>query len=323
LATAGVAWELAEILKVGELMEVTTGDELWEAAPGASLAVMGQELSDGSSLEAVRRLRKGSAGAGLPVFVVTERYSDAAEVAALEVGVDEFIDATQVGPRLLRRLRARLRQAAERREENPLTGLPGRGRLDRELAGSLSRGEQVALVALDVQHFKAFNDRYGYERGDSLLLLVRDALIGAVRQAGEPADLALHLGGDDFFLLTHPSRAEKLCQLVRERFDQSAPGLYDEADQRAGGLTVRSREGTPVFVPLACLTTVAVSSETKGWGQAGRVAQVLAGLKEFARESENEKLIWDGRRDSHPGTGGPADPGRERNEYGRDYSAGG
>jgi GGDEF domain-containing protein len=295
LATAGVGLEVARRLEVGEPRLVTSGAEVLAAAPEAALAVLGEELADGPAVELVRKLRQGSVAAGLPVFVVTEQYTEAAEAEALDAGADEYLDFTQVRSRLLRRLRARLERAWMRREENPLTGLPGRGRLDRELGRRLPERGSVALMAVDVSGFKAFNDHYGFDRGDRLLLLLRDILLEALAASGGLGDLALHLGGDDFFLLTGPGRAEALARSVREKFDLLVPGLYDDADREAGGFAGFSRSGERLWVPIAHLTLALATNEAADVQHAGQLAEILAELKEFARGTGNRELVVDRR----------------------------
>ena len=312
LATAGPALDLARRLGRGEPMLVATTAEVLAAAPGASIAVLGEDLAGAPALDLVRALRQGSVAVGLPVFLVTEAYLEAEEAKALAAGADEYLDASQLTDRVLRRLRARLDRAEERREENPLTGLPGRGRLDRELSRRLPDRGRLAVLALDLSHFKAFNDCYGYARGDQLLLLVRDVLLAALTELGGSGDLALHLGGDDFFLLTHPDRAEALARAVRERFDQLVAGMYDEADVAAGGLYALSRGRERLFAPLAALTMVAVSNAAEDLRHAGQLSQVLGELKEFARASGNKELVWDRRRIHDPRRSWEERPHRKR-----------
>lgn len=296
LASPGAPLDLARRLDRGEVEVVTTAAEVLAAAPRAAVAVLGETLSGTPTLEVLRALRQGSLAVGLPVFVIAETYSEAGEAEALAAGADEYLDPAQLSDRVLRRLRARLARAEERRDENPLTGLPGRGRLDRELSRRLPNRGQLAVVALDLRHFKAFNDCYGYARGDRLLLLVRDVLLAALAEQGAPGDLALHLGGDDFFLLTHPDRAEALARAVRERFDAEVPTVYDSSDVAAGGLYSLSRTGERTFAPLTSLTMVAVANVAADLVHAGQLAPILAELKEFARVTGQEELVWDRRR---------------------------
>jgi GGDEF domain-containing protein len=303
LATPGPAERLARLLDLGEVREVTRGDQVLAAAQSgqADAAVVGERLEDLSALDLGRALRAGHAGADLPLIIVAERFSDPAEEQALEAGADDFVDPAQMGARLLRRLRARLRLAWRRQESNPLTGLPGAGALERELVRRLPDRGRLAVVAFDLRHFKAFNDRYGYARGDDLLRLLRDTLLAALREQGTAADFVAHLGGDDFFLVTEPERMRLLAEGTQEKFDDLAAGLYDRRDREAGGLRVVMRTGEERLVPLTRLIAVAVTNVADEVRHPGQIAAILAELKEYARRTEKTGLFQDRRRSYNAG----------------------
>jgi len=298
LATPGAAERLAQLLNLGEPRRCPAGSEILHAARQgqAAVALVGEQLTDMPALELCRALRQSRAGQDLSLIIVSENYSEAGEESALAAGADEYVDVSQISARLVRRLQARLERAWEREEASPLTGLPGRGRLDRELARRLPQRGALALVALDVRHFKVFNDGYGYERGDQLLRLVAQIILQVLEEQGAPEDVVIHLGGDDFFLLTHPARAEALVREIQARFDERVLDLYDEADRQAGGRVWFTRTGEERWVPLAYLLAVGVTNETEDLRHPGELARIVAELKEFARTTEKKELMWDRRR---------------------------
>ena len=100
---------------------------------------------------------------------------------------------------------------------DPLTGLGNRRHFDERLRGELDRADRgaelLSLVLIDLDRFKAVNDRLGHEAGDELLR----AIAACLRQGGE----AFRFGGDEFALLL-PGRtaqdADEIVRAVRERF---------------------------------------------------------------------------------------------------------
>ncbi len=298
LTTPGLAERLARLLDLGEVRIAQRGDHLLAAAQDgrADAALVGENLPDMSALDLCGKLRAGLARADLPLIIVADRFADPVEEQALAAGADEYVDATQLNARLLRRLRARLRLAWQRRESNPLTGLPGAAALERELRRRLPERGRLAVIALDLRHFKAFNDRYGYLRGDRMLRLLAQTLLSVLRESGHPGDFLAHLGGDDFFLVTEPERMRRLAEAAQEKFDGLAPGLYDRCDREAGGVQVLMRTGEKRRVPLTRLVAVAVTNESVGVCHTGRIAAILAELKEYARRTEKTGLVQDRRR---------------------------
>ena len=102
---------------------------------------------------------------------------------------------------------------------DPLTGLPNRTLFREQLERELSfvrRGAQLAVLYLDLDHFKGINDTLGHPAGDELLM----AVTGRLRSCLRESDLIARLGGDEFAIvqtqLQHPKDAEILAQRLRE-----------------------------------------------------------------------------------------------------------
>ncbi len=91
------------------------------------------------------------------------------------------------------------RQIAYQATHDGLTGLLNRTAFLRELNSSLAAGRRPALVFLDLNGFKAINDLHGHDRGDEILQVIGERLMGGLR----PGDAAGRFGGDEFVLLAH------------------------------------------------------------------------------------------------------------------------
>lgn len=212
---------------------------------------------------------------------------------ALRAGADELA----AWPREREEFAAKVEALARRRradvDVHPLTGLPGGAALQRELLRRLPRRGQLALLAFDLRHFKAFNDRYGFLRGDEVLSF----MAGMLEEVATREESVYHLGGDDFFIITTPAQADATARAALGRFEAAAGGFHDEADRREGFITTRGREtGAPVRFPLISLTVVCATNEAGDMTHPGRFAQVLAELKEYARRAAGSRYARDRRR---------------------------
>ena len=127
-----------------------------------------------------------------------------------------------LGERLeqITQLQARLQEQALR---DPLTGLYNRRHmdqvLDRELAACAASGEPLALVLLDIDHFKQVNDTWGHLAGDDLLR----ALAAQLREVVDGRAMACRLGGDELMLMlpgTSSAGAMAMAERLRRRFEQ-------------------------------------------------------------------------------------------------------
>jgi EAL domain-containing protein (putative c-di-GMP-specific phosphodiesterase class I)/GGDEF domain-containing protein len=128
-------------------------------------------------------------------------------------------------------------------QSNPLTGLPGSHAFARQVEGQLATLRPFALGWVDVDNFKPFNDRYGFSRGDDVLLLL--ARILEAHFAREGGRFLAHTGGDDFAFLCEPEDAASVARAAAEDFAARVPALYDPPDREAGGIMSVDRRGTP------------------------------------------------------------------------------
>ena len=128
-----------------------------------------------------------------------------------------------------------LRRTQAARDLSPLTGpsgqLPDRPG-DREPESEPA--SPFALVHCDLDNFKAFNDHYGFMRGDEVIRFCARCLGAATDEIGEMDAFVGHIGGDDFVALISAERAEEYCKRVIDRFDDGILDYYDTADALRG-----------------------------------------------------------------------------------------
>jgi diguanylate cyclase (GGDEF)-like protein len=161
--------------------------------------------------------------AEVPVIFVTSHRDAAFEVAGFEMGAADFIGKPVNPPLVIARVKMQLRakrMADELRRIatiDVLTGVANRRRfdesLDREWRRARRSGEPIALLMVDVDHFKPFNDRYGHPAGDTCLRTVAQTL---VRTTLRPADMVARYGGEEFVMLL-PQTARGGAQQMASR----------------------------------------------------------------------------------------------------------
>ncbi|MFN2626460.1 MAG: response regulator, partial [Mycobacteriales bacterium] len=181
-------------------------------------------------MELCRRLRANPRTANLPIIMVTAKTLPADKVVGLTVGADDYISKPFDTVELTARVRTTLRRNAEMRAVSPLTGLPGNHRIDAEIAARVATERAFAVCHLDLDHFKAFNDCYGFLRGDEVISAVAAALRQAAAEVAGPACFIGHIGGDDFVLVCERDQAESVCRRVIDIVDAALPALHDSDD---------------------------------------------------------------------------------------------
>jgi CheY-like chemotaxis protein len=144
----------------------------------------------------------------IPVVLLTARVQREDTLGGLEAGADDYVTKPFDGDVLLARIRSALRRADQQRSLNPLTGLPGNERILSELSARLARQRRFALLYVDLDQFKPFNDHYGFLRGDEAIRAVAELLRDVARELGDEDTFVGHVGGDDFVVILAPDQAE-------------------------------------------------------------------------------------------------------------------
>ncbi|MFG6176439.1 EAL domain-containing protein [Halomonas sp. THAF12] len=183
-------------------------------------------------------------------------------------------------------------QVRSARQANPLTGLPGNQVINDTLAARLAQADPFVAVYVDLDHFKAYNDAYGYARGDQVILALGHMLEEECADDG----FVGHVGGDDFMLVLPEAPARRRCEAILARFARFIPSFYSETDRRAGGFSGRDRQGEAMFVPLMTLS-LAYHAVAPGAGRTAMdIANVLAELKGQAKRQAGNSLFIDRRQ---------------------------
>lgn len=282
-------------LRLRELgWRVRQARSLNEANRAASDAwVMAPEALGGGTGKLSELVASEARTASRPLLMVIEPSAER-RLACLEAGADDAAGPEVGAAEIAARLQALLRRSRAERQRSPLTGLPGNARLERDLRERLGRGQTPAVLMLDIDNFKAFNDRYGHWRGDRVIQM----LGGIARQAAarDPDALVAHVGGDDFCIVTRPELVDEIARHCQEQFDSQAREQYDESDRRRGYVTTRSRTGRRRQFKLMTLTLAAATAEAEDMQHIGQFFQVLAELKEYAKDQVGSTYARDRRR---------------------------
>jgi diguanylate cyclase (GGDEF)-like protein len=247
-------------------------------------------------VELCRRLRANPATANLPVIMLTAKSLSADKVVGLTAGADDYIIKPFDTLELVARVRSTLRRNAEMRAVSPLTGLPGNHAIEDQIAEWVASGRDVGVCYADLDHFKAFNDRYGFLRGDEVITLLATALRRAALEVGEPQPFIGHVGGDDFVAVTTPEQAEPLSRRVIDIFDAAAPRLYDPDDAARGSIEVRDRQGSVREFPLVTVSIGIAVSTTRSYSDHREVVAVATEMKKVAKGTPGSTIAVDRRR---------------------------
>jgi len=182
-------------------------------------------------------------------------------------------------------------------DTSPLTRLPGGIAIENVMKKRISAETPIAFCLMDIDNFKAYNDHYGYAKGNDVIQTTAAIISEAVAKYGNEDDFIGHIGGDDFVLITTPDIYPRTCQAVIDGFDQTIPSFYDEQDRERGHIVGENRQGQEVKFPLATLSIAVVTNVKRKFRNHIQYGEVAAEMKEHAKTVAGSTFMVDQRGD--------------------------
>jgi GGDEF domain-containing protein len=241
---------------------------------------------------------KADSFTGIVPVVFNLRNSRPATIAAcFQAGADEVLTPTMSPRERALRLKTTLQRAARDVAVHPTTRLPGTAQIQRDIGERTRRGEIFAVCYADLDHFKEFNDRYGYNHGDRVISLLARILRDVVR-AMAPGGFIGHIGGDDFIFNVPVEHMPACCELILEIFDSLIPYQYQEDDRRAGYFLGNDRRGNTFRVPIMSLSIGVVTNLRRRFTHTARVGELATEMKAYAKTLPGSVYAVDRRSDA-------------------------
>ncbi len=225
----------------------------------------------------------------IPVLMLTAQRGVSSKVLGLEHGADDYLTKPFDMEELLARIRSLLRRAKLDLEANPLTKLPGNVSIEKEILHRLGTQAPFAALYVDLNSFKAYNDVYGFVKGDDV---IRETA-RLIRAVSEPdGGFVGHIGGDDFIVLTTPEHAEALSKKIIQAFDAKSPEFYKEEDRARGHIMTKNRQGQETRYPLLSVAVGVVTNRHRKISSLGEVSTIGAEMKGFAKEQKEKGSFY-------------------------------
>ena len=234
--------------------------------------------------------------ANVPIIMLSAKSETEDKLRGFDAGADDYMTKPFGPQELLARVHAKIRRVEVDSSLSPLTKLPGNLRIEAELRRRLDKSLPFAVLYLDLDHFKAFNDVYGFTHGDEAIQLVAHVAVDAVRRRGTTSDFVGHIGGDDFIIVTEPDRAEEIAREIIAEFDRDIRQLYNAKDLKQGYIETRDRRGTLNRFPIMSLSIAIVSNDSGQLTNYAQVGEAAADLKRYAKSIAGSVFVKEKRR---------------------------
>ncbi|MFA5140157.1 MAG: response regulator [Elusimicrobiota bacterium] len=233
----------------------------------------------------------------LPIILLSAASDRDNKIQGMELGADDFVTKPVDLMELLARIRMIIRRNRQGLDANPLTKLPGNVSIQKRIAAAIASKKPLAVLYTDLNSFKAYNDCYGYDKGDRVIRATAELLLDAVKRAGDEQGFVGHIGGDDFIVVTTPDRMETLSKDITGSFDALVPSFYTEEDRKRGKILSKDRRGEPVEYPLLSIAIGVCHNTLKPLTSYAQVSSIGAELKTHAKRQEGSAYSIDRRRE--------------------------
>ena len=291
LVTAWAATQAIDVVRGQSEAMTTTG---LRAAPPTLLVVCGDDDA-GALMTGLRAVKSDGRLQTVPVIVM---LSEDPAAPWFDAGADEVVATTLVPRELEARLTAALRRSHRDLQVNPSTRLAGGDAISHAISARIDRGVLFAACYADLDHFKEFNDRYGYAEGDQVIRSVAQLLDDTVQQTAGSDGFVGHIGGDDFLFLVPLDLATETCELLIRTADDILPRRYSAHDRHAGYFFGKDRRGRLDRVPLMTLSIGVVTNERRRFTSAAQVSDLATEMKTYAKTLPGSVWAMDRRTDN-------------------------
>ena len=232
--------------------------------------------------EACGRLKADSYTGVVPTIVVCTPGNGDME-RCFAAGADEVLTEATPKAESRSRLNAVLSRSDRDVHVHPSTRLPGTDIIETCITRELARKLPFAVAYADLDHFKEFNDRYGYHEGDRVIRVLARILHDVVKGVCGEEGFVGHIGGDDFIFIIPSGAVQPVCAEIVEVFDLLVPFQYSESDRRAGYFFGKDRRGQLHRVPLMTLSIGVVTNDKRPFTSPAQVSELATEMKAYAK----------------------------------------
>ncbi|MDR0852560.1 MAG: response regulator [Clostridiales Family XIII bacterium] len=282
-----------------EVIEAGTGAEGLDLVKmeKPDLVLLDVVMPDYSGFEICRILRESESNNLMPIIMITSQDAQEDILVGLELGADDYVKKPFNERELLSRIKNIFRRIDRNRNANPLTGLNGNLEIQRDITSRITKGIGFAVIYVDLDNFKAYNDVYGFSNGDRIIVLTADILKDQVALFGNNDDFVGHIGGDDFIVVSTPDKAAKICEEIIADFDDKVLNFYNEEDRNAGCITTKNRKNEIDTFPLMSISLAVITNEKREINSYVEVGDIASDVKKKLKTMPGSNYFFDRRTD--------------------------
>lgn len=261
------------------------------------LIVINDDTVTKDTIEICTEIRKVEDNNIIPIIVVSSKEDKEFKMNLAKNYVEYYVAKSMGLDYLYYRIRNIFRLLVVNRTISPLTGLPGNIQIQAELKKRLARNEDFTVLYLDLDNFKAYNDVYGFLKGDEIIKFTAKTILENINNVGSSDVFVGHIGGDDFVaILGNGIGYEDVCQNIIAQFDKGVKYFFTEEDYNRGYLKIQNRKGKMEHFFLTSISIGVVSVECDRFSNVLEIGEVGAQVKHIAKKYKGSCYAIDRRK---------------------------
>lgn len=240
-------------------------------------------------------IRKDPTLCAIPVIILTSSDELSDKLKRLEGGADDYVTKYTDYKELEARMKMVIQRNLQSLDSNPLTRLPGNNIIQEKIKTYINNKTPFSVAYTDLDNFKAYNDIYGFKKGDDVILFSAKVMKESVKNNGNGNEFIGHIGGDDFVVIAQPQTIKKICDGIVKLVDEGIVEFYEDEDRREGYITTKDRQGVIRKFPLVSISIAIVNDSLNNFTNIGEIIRTVTELKSLAKKTTGSIVVVDKR----------------------------
>lgn len=247
------------------------------------LIIINEDSIDRDIISLCKQIRTDEDNQITPIIVVSSNTDRYHKLDVLEQSVEYYIKKPVDTEYIYYTIKNMDRLLKMNRRISPLTGLPGNVQIHAELKKRITNKEEFSILYLDLDNFKAYNDVYGFLKGDQIIEYTANVILKCIHQSFNENYFVGHIGGDDFIAIVPTLKVDNICQLIIANFDEGVTKFFTEEDLEKGYIEVANRKGIIEQFALTAISIGAVIADKDRFANILEIGEVGAQVKHVAK----------------------------------------
>ena len=223
-----------------------------------ALIIIDEDNTNVDIIDICKTIRKDDDNNITPVAVVSSNTDKMHRIEVLKTSVQYYIKKPIDEQYLFYTVKNIIDLLYTNRKISPLTGLPGNVQIQAEMKKRLLNNEIFAILYVDLDNFKAYNDVYGFSNGDEIIKFTARVISKYAHNIESNNNFIGPIGGDDFVAIIDKTDYDKICQEIIIEFDTGVEKFYNQRDISRGYVEIENRRGILEQFPMTTISVAVV-----------------------------------------------------------------